>query len=121
MLWYKVIVPGNHILLSNISKMKPIFWTCNYAGKEKVYQRRLKVAGMGNKLISTQVTAMNPEREGPASVSHCKCLKCPEQHHKPREWPTNILEKGAKAIYNLTFVMVLLKGCPYLTNHANFT
>lgn len=87
-------------------------------GKKKCI--RLKVVGMGNQLTSTQVTAMNMEKERPASVSHCKFLKCPEQQHKPKERPTNILDKGAKAIYNHTFVMVLLKECPYLTNHANF-
>ena len=74
----------------------------------------MNVAGTGNKLTSTQVTAMNIQREGPASVSDCKSLKCPEQHCKPREWPANVHDGSAKAIHSLTFAAVLLKECPVL-------
>lgn len=86
--------------------------TCNYVGK--VYQRRVTIAGMANKLTSTQVTAMNTQKKGPASGSHCKCLKCPEQHHKPQEWPANILDEDAKADHSLIPVVILLKRCPVL-------
>lgn len=74
MLWYKIIVPGNHTLLRNVSQMRPIFRTSTHLKlyTEKVYWGRLKVAGMGTKLTFTQVTAMNTQRERPASVSHCK-------------------------------------------------
>lgn len=66
---------------------------------------------MGNKLTSTQVTAMNAQRGGPKYVSHCKCLQCPEEHHKPREWPANTLNKEAKGNHSLTSVVILLKQC----------
>lgn len=112
MLWYKLLSLEIISCLRNASQMKPIFWISTHISlcrKKKVYQEMLNVAGTGNKLTSTQVTAMNIQREGPASVSHCKSLKCPEKHCKPREWLANVHDESAKAIHSLTSAAVLVK------------
>lgn len=84
-----------------------------------MYQERLKVAGMGNKLASTQVTAVNLQRKGPASVSHCKSLSA-QSSFKPRGWPTNAHDSDAEAVRSLTSRAVLVKTVQFLIYHLNF-
>lgn len=75
---------------------------------------------MGNKLTSIPVTIKNIQKEKPASVSHCTCLKHPEQNHKRRGWPANIQYKGAKAVHGLIPEVVLLKKKGSSTNFVHF-